>query len=182
MGSIRKLASVAAPALEGPETCGFRRYAAFGPMTAAFDEAPEEPPALPERRPIGAASSLNDIVAEALRFRAALREAFERELESLCGDLAVRVLARDLRLAPADIERIARAVLEHRGDAEAIALRAAPDDARQLQALVHEHGLALCIDEAMERGDVVLELRAGSLESSLVMRLDAVLAVRGGMR
>lgn len=161
---------------DGPE---FRRYvrAVSSPLPS-----PPSPPA-PQCEPVAAApapSTEPDVLGEALRFRAALREAFERELAGLFGDLAVRVVARELRLAPVELADVARAVLAHRGESELIALRAAPEDGERLRALAHERNVALCLDERLCAGDVVVELRCGALESTLAARIDEVLAAHGG--
>ncbi|TAM62481.1 hypothetical protein EPN52_00045 [bacterium] len=176
LASIRSASLALSVPLE--DGAGFRRYlrAASTPHLAEPVASPAVSAAVPA---LERCDEEDEAVSCALRFRAALREAFERELAGLFGDLAARVVARELRLAPADLEAIARAVLEHRGEGEPLALRAAPEDGERLRELVREHGLALVFDECMHPGDVMLELRCGALESTLATRLDGVLACRG---
>lgn len=177
MASIRS--GSAARSVQLDDGAEFRRYVRAVPPPPP---SPPSPPAPSEpAAPPAVVSEGGEALGEALRFRAALREAFERELADLVGDLAVRVVARELRLAPADLATIAQEVLEHRGEGEPIALRAAPEDGERLRAVAHERHLALCLDERMRAGDVTVELRCGSLESTLAMRIDEVLAAHGGV-
>ena len=174
MASIRSVLDVRPVQLD--DGVEFRRYVRVAPAPPPAAPVPSEPAAPP-----AGVSEACEVLGEALRFRAALREAFERELAGLLGDLAARVVARELRLGPVDLVAIARGVLEHRGEGEFIALRAAPEDGERLRALAQERNLALCLDETMHAGDVAIELRCGSLESTLAVRVDDVLAVHGGV-
>ncbi|MDE2573054.1 MAG: hypothetical protein KGM44_11105 [bacterium] len=175
MASIRRGIGAAPPALGPGED--FRPFA----LEPCRVEAEEIPPAeqvatiSPESRESMA------VAGEALRFRAALREAFAQRLQTICTDLAARVLARELRLEPADVASLAQELLEHRGDEAALALRAAPEDAAALRALAAEHGLALRIDAKLLGGDVALDLRSGALESTLALRLQTLLAACAGV-
>ncbi|TAM72911.1 hypothetical protein EPN44_15000 [bacterium] len=174
MASIRNGLAVRPVQLD--DGAEFRRYVRAIPLPPPSPPAQTREPVVPAM----ASSEERDVLGESLRFRAALSEAFERELADLFGDLAVRVVARELRLAPVELAAIARAVLAHRGESEPIALRAAPEDGERLRALAQEHNVALCLDERLCAGDVVVELRCGALESTLATRIDEVLAAHGG--
>lgn len=116
---------------------------------------------------------LGDALRETRRFRAALADALEAAREDLLRDFAADVLARELILAPADVEGVARRALERiYEDERPLQLRAHPADAGQLHALE----VPIVTDATLRRGDVVLELRQGSIDLSLGARLAAVLS------
>jgi flagellar biosynthesis/type III secretory pathway protein FliH len=130
---------------------------------AETSEVPSEPehaaaPALPDA-----------LVAECAMFRARLREAFELQSEALLADLAADVLARELRLAPVETGAIVARLIETFSSETPVAVRVHPDDV----ASVHVD-LPLETDTALRRGDAVLVVRDGTLESMLGVRLDAV--------
>lgn len=174
MGSIRRAIGAAPPALSEGE--GFRRFVA---AAVPGSPAPVRAAVAAEEAPSGEDPASDDgvaaVVSEALRFRAALREAFAGAFEALCSDLAARVLARELRAAPCEIAAIAARVLEHRDEEGALALRAAADDLPALEPLARSRGLMLRADERLRPGDVALEVRTGSIECTLALRADAVL-------
>lgn len=126
---------------------------------APEDAAPRDEPAV------------QSLVRDALLFRARLGEAFEAAKERLLRDLATGVLARELRLEPADVDAIAHRLLrEHRAEAP-VALRVAPADRARLRGV----DLPVDADPALRAGDAVLIVRDGALESTLGIRLGSVL-------
>jgi flagellar biosynthesis/type III secretory pathway protein FliH len=110
---------------------------------------------------------------EALRaariFRAALSEALDVALRDLLVRIGRDVLARELQLAPADVGAIVRAARGRSRDGEVLAVRVHP---AELDALASCE-IATVPDASLARGDVVLELRSGTIDVSLPARLEA---------
>jgi hypothetical protein len=105
------------------------------------------------------------------RFHAALADALAAAKDDLLRDLACSVLARELALAPADVERIAIALLARVRDERPVRVRAHADD---VSALAHI-GVPVEVDERARRGDLTIVLRYGSIDASLGARLADVL-------
>ncbi|HEY0798870.1 MAG TPA: hypothetical protein VGD50_06940, partial [Candidatus Baltobacteraceae bacterium] len=96
-----------------------------------------------------------------------LAEAFERDRERLLRLFAQDVLARELALAPADIQRLAeRALLLCAGD-RLRAVAVAPADVMRLDIAV-----PIRADGHLEPGDIDCDLADGSFISTLRMRVD----------
>jgi hypothetical protein len=104
-----------------------------------------------------------------------LDEAFARERATLLEDLAVDVLARELRLAPVDVEAIARRLMREHGTNLPVALRVAASD----RAFFETFDLPVETDVRLRSGEVVLVVRDGVLESTLGVRLAAVVRAAG---
>ncbi len=93
-------------------------------------------------------------------------------LRELLGRIARDVLARELQLASADACAIARAALaRHRSDG-VLAVRVHSSD---LAALARCE-IAAVADDSLAPGDVVLQLRSGTIDVSLAARLDTAIA------
>jgi Flagellar assembly protein FliH len=111
-----------------------------------------------------------DVIAGALRdarlFRARLADAFDDAAARLVRELAADVLARELRLAPAEIGTLVRRVLER---APVIRVRVAPADVGFIR------GVPVLADPALAPGDAIIELGRGELDVRLGVRLSAVL-------
>jgi hypothetical protein len=121
------------------------------------------------RQEVGASDVRTDVVEaarEARMFRARLADAFDDAVVRLVRELAVDVLARELRLAPCDVPAIARRVLER---APVVRLRVAPQDADS------DFGLPIVVDPDLRAGDAVFELVGGALDARLGVRLATVL-------
>jgi len=103
-------------------------------------------------------------------FCARIGEAVEGAVETLLEDIASEVLARELRLAPADIDAIVSRVLQRFIAEEPVRVRVHPDEAALVRCAV-----PVAADAALKRGDAVLDLRSGSVEASLGVRLESVL-------
>ncbi|MDB5073403.1 MAG: hypothetical protein JWM87_4514 [Candidatus Eremiobacteraeota bacterium] len=112
----------------------------------------------------------DDVIAGALRdarlFRARLADAFDDAVARLVRELAADVLARELRLAPAEIATLVRRVLER---APVIRVRVAPADVGFVR------GVPVLADPALAPGDAIVELGRGELDARLGVRLAAVL-------
>lgn len=112
---------------------------------------------------------LGEIASEMRRFRAALYDAFAATRERLLRDIACEVVGRELQLAPADIEAIARRAC---AQAEApTCVRVHPLDAPAFSRWTCD----VETDVALRRGDVVLCVRDGTIEAALGVRLEGVL-------
>jgi flagellar biosynthesis/type III secretory pathway protein FliH len=114
---------------------------------------------------------LEDAAAEARRFRAALADALALSLERLVRDIACDVLARELVLAAPDLAAIAARALARYLDDGPLQLRVHPDDRPACAAL----DFPVVTDERLRAGDVVLDVRCGSIDASLGARLETVL-------
>jgi hypothetical protein len=98
-------------------------------------------------------------------------EWFERARELLLRRFARDVLARELALAPADIETLARQALAAFADALPTALSVAPADVAHLDL-----SLPVFADAELAPGDVVIEVGDGKLLSSLQLRVEGAIA------
>jgi flagellar biosynthesis/type III secretory pathway protein FliH len=117
------------------------------------------------------ASPVEETLADVRRFRAALADALEVRLESLLGDIAAGVLARELRIAPADLRAIVECELALAGEPP-VRIRAHPDEYESLQGF---ESIAVA-DSTMRRGDVTIEVRSGTIAATLGCRLERALA------
>jgi len=153
--------------LQTPE--GFRSLAEL--LRAPHDErAYEETPQ--EMREEAGPREIDEFAAarEVRLFRAHLMEALDAAIETLCNDIATEVVGRELRLAPAEIKAILQRALERYAAEGPVCIRVHPDDADLLACEIPLVG-----DCALRRGDAVLELRNGTIDASLGVRLDSVL-------
>jgi flagellar biosynthesis/type III secretory pathway protein FliH len=137
---------------------------------AAVLEGRGEPPAAEFAS--SARSDVDDVLAGARRFRAALADALELSLGRLLRDIACEVIARELAIAPCDVAAIAARALERYMDTGPIRLRVHPDDVRACAALDVE----IVADRSLRTGDAVLEVRCGSIDASLEARLEVILS------
>jgi hypothetical protein len=117
-----------------------------------------------------------DALAGVRRFHAALADAVDASVDDLLRDIACEVLGRELTLAPADLACIAAAALRRYADDSPVRLRAHPDEMAALTGL----NLPVVADCELRRGDVTVDLRAGSIDARLGTRLESVLeSLRG---
>jgi flagellar biosynthesis/type III secretory pathway protein FliH len=155
----------------------FVRGNARSAIAPAPDAAPaaESEPAAPGATPGVLDFAHADVVHELALMRLAAMEAYERAVESLLRSLADDVLARELALAPADVDALVRRVLATFPVRDPVALRVSAADAARVQA-----GLALSVDPALGRGDLVVVVRDGALESCFAQRFEDALARAAG--
>lgn len=109
------------------------------------------------------------------RFRAALADALDVALHDLLRDIAVDVVARELQLQPADVQAIARSARERFAAEEPLAIRVHPDDYDALT----DADVAVVADARLRRGDVLLEVRSGTIDATVGARLESVLEALG---
>ncbi len=143
----------------------------LAPRAPELEEVPEtSEPMPPDEQAVS-----NDERLAALRevrlFRAGVIEAVEAAVETITADIAADVLGRELLLAPADIESIVDRALQRFAGEEPMRVRLHDDDAAQAKC-----ALPVVRDPALRRGDAIIELRSGSIDVSLGIRLETLLA------
>jgi flagellar biosynthesis/type III secretory pathway protein FliH len=114
--------------------------------------------------------AVRDAVRDARLFRARLADAFDESLAQVLRELAVSVLARELRLAPCALAAIVRRVAER---TPVVRLRLAPADASHCTP--RDYGFPVVEDSALDAGDAVLEVAGGAVDARLGVRLAGVL-------
>jgi flagellar biosynthesis/type III secretory pathway protein FliH len=139
----------------------FLRPSPRDPVCAEIE--PVEKPPLPR--------DCGETIRAARRFRAALSDAVDAAVARLLPGIAREVLARELQLKPADIEAISASALERFAGEKTLTLRAHPADLEVLAAVP----IAIVSDEMLRPGDVVFELRSGTIDLRMDARLAAVL-------
>ena len=105
-------------------------------------------------------------IREARLFRARLADAFDAASARLIRELASDVLARELKLAPCDLDALLRRTLER---APVVRVRVAPADVPRVRAI------GCLADSELTPGDAVVELDGGALDARFGVRLAAVL-------
>ena len=142
----------------------------------AFLRPPAPPPEgtvaagdLPERS--NAADDVQELCSQIRRFRAALDDALEMRLEELLADIAAGVLARELELAPCAIRAIVDRGRSRMEEACPLRVRVHPSEV----ASFPDYDLPVAGDPSLRRGDAQIDLRAGTIDASLGVRLENVL-------
>jgi flagellar biosynthesis/type III secretory pathway protein FliH len=154
----------------------FIPLAAFVRGTRAASGAVPEPVSL-TTAPAPAVAEVADgfVHAETVRdltlMRLAAFEAFESAKHALLVSLAEAVLGRELALAPADVDALAKRVIELFHDLEPVSLVVSAADAERVRT-----PLPTRVDLSLAAGDLVVEVRDGALESRFAFRLRAALA------
>lgn len=132
----------------------------------------DDPPAATDVSPPNLPLEYEEALRAARCFKAALRDAVDAAVAELLPVIARDVLARELRLAAADVANIAAAAIERTSNDPAVAIRAHPDDLDALDAL----GLECIADGSLRPGDVCVQLRSGSIDWRLETRLKTAIA------
>ncbi len=131
------------------------------------------------------------LAAQWLALRRAEGQALGRETErvvALAVALAERLIGSALRLDPAHMADLARAVLAEAQGARRAIIRAHPLDADALRAHLSTAGLGLDTvevqnDETLERGELKLHTDVGIIDAKLAPRLDRLAdALRDALR
>ncbi len=131
-------------------------------VSAAPAEAPVRPDS-PEQR---------EALRAVRRFRAALADALEAAVHALLPAIARDLLGRELTLADADVAAVVHAAVDRFADRQPLSVRAHPQDCDALAGIELER----YADDALQPGDVCVDLRSGTIDSTLAVRLDATLA------
>ncbi|MGC1985276.1 MAG: FliH/SctL family protein [Candidatus Cybelea sp.] len=106
------------------------------------------------------------------RFRAALADALDAAVTRLLLEIAQNVLARELALNAADVASIVAKTRDRLLDERIVAVRVHPRDRESLAELQVEK----ISDTTLAPGDVVVELRSGTIDLRLSARLEAAIA------
>ncbi len=160
MGEFVALADVLRPPAPPATAAPDPPEPAVEPAIATSVAEPER--ALDPRSHVELAAALR----EARLFRARLAESFDDARSRLVRELAAGVLARELRLAPCDLDALAQRVL---ADAPVLRVRVAPCDVDAIR------GVPVVPDADLAAGDAVVELAGGALDARLGVRLALVL-------
>jgi len=112
-----------------------------------------------------------DVVHELALMRLAAREACERAVTTLLEAFARDVLARELALAPAEIDTLVRELLATAAASEPVEIAVSVADRERVHA-----ALPIRVDETLVAGDLVVEVRDGALVSTFAFRLEDALA------
>lgn len=155
----------------------------FIPLHHALRAEPGPPIVVePNEEPSGVASSsavVDGDLAETLgavrRFRAAVADAADYAVQELLKDVAAHVLARELTVAPADLAAIVLRARTHLGRENILTVRAHPSETDALSRL----DVNVFADPTLQLGDVAIDLRGGTIDLSLSVRLEAVLLPHG---
>lgn len=123
------------------------------------DEVPDESPNDDEL----------ELAREVRLFHARIIEAAEAAVDALVSGIAADVLGRELVLAPAEIEAIVDRALQRLSADEPLRVRVHADDVPRLQC-----GVPVVADSRLRRGDAMIELRTGTADVSLGVRLSAL--------
>lgn len=118
------------------------------------------------------ARSARSALAAVRRFRAALADALDAQLDEIVREVVCELLGRELQIAHADVTAIARGALARYAADLPLRVRAHPHDVPALETLE----LPIVTDAALRRGDLTIELRSGTIDASLGARLEALLA------
>ena len=143
-------------------------------VPAQADEPVAQAPPAPLPSHEDADEAMFEVGSRARRFRAMLDDVLERTLAELLRDIAAEVIGRELHCAPADVQRIVQRALERAADEHPVAVRVHPSQLERLQL-----DLPLIADERLRRDDVRIELRSGTIDASLGVRLEHLLARHG---
>ncbi|HTA39570.1 MAG TPA: FliH/SctL family protein [Candidatus Acidoferrales bacterium] len=111
--------------------------------------------------------AVDEALAELRRFRAALADALDLRVEMLLAGIAASVLARELRLAPADVRAVVARELALSGESP-IRIRAHPSECESLSGW----DAAVVADPSLRRGDVSIDLQSGTIAATLGCRLE----------
>lgn len=162
--------------LQAPE--GFRRLSDMlaGVRVEETLQTSQERPAHDREPNAAELSALEEAAVRDLRlFNAHVCESVEAAVEVLLNDIAATVLARELQIAPADIGAIVMQVLHRYAHEQPLRVRVSPSDAPRVTS-----GIPVVADETLREGDAILELRDGSVDASLGVRLESVLQAAAG--
>ncbi|HVN68765.1 MAG TPA: FliH/SctL family protein [Candidatus Binatia bacterium] len=130
------------------------------------------PPPAPEEYPAAPQMGARDELRAAKLFRAALADALDVAVAVLLRRIARDVLARELQLERPDVAAIVNAALERFSDEKELTVRAHPADL----ALLSHVEIERISDPSLRCGDVLIELRSGTIDLSLAARLEEALA------
>ncbi len=133
-------------------------------QTEPFPQAP------PPREDEGDAGETAALLSGVRLFKAAVAEGVDHAVRQICADLAAEVLARELQITSVDIDAIVQRLSARFFNDDPLRVRLHPSEATLVNC-----GLPVVADGALLPGDAVLELRSGSIEATLGVRLQSIL-------
>jgi flagellar biosynthesis/type III secretory pathway protein FliH len=136
------------------------------------DRAPTDVPSVAQSESPMPPDEFDDVLARVRLFRAALDDAFEVTLGDLLREVALDVVGRELRLAPCEIARIVERARERYRIDEPLGIRVHPADVDRLPGVYRQIAVS---DERLRSGDVMLQVRTGTIDASLGTRLERLL-------
>ena len=136
------------------------------PPAPVRDVVPAGPADMPEPASPEDVADATAAVRDARLFRARLADVLDEASSRLIRELAAAVIARELRLAPCDIDAVVRDVLQL---APVVRVRLAPCEAACVA------GIPVVADPSLEPGDAIVELAGGMIDARLGVRLATVL-------
>jgi len=145
--------------------------AEFVALAASLLDRDSPAPAAPPDELVQDSSALEDFVDSLALARLAALEAFERAVPRLLAAFAQDVLARELTLAPVDIDRLVAVARKRMAAEEPVAVWVASDDAPRFSC-----GLPVRCDPALRRGDLVVEVRDGEVDARFALRVAQAIA------
>ena len=151
--------------MRAPE--GFRTLAEA--LLAPLRQPIEEPAVYPPPQDSDVAENETRLSCEMRLFRARIAEAVEAAAERALADIACDVLARELRIAPAEVTCIIERALQRYASDIPVRVRVHPDDAN-----IH-CDVPVVADDKLLPGDAILELQDGFIDARLGVRLESVL-------
>jgi flagellar biosynthesis/type III secretory pathway protein FliH len=155
----------------------------FIPLARFLSPPPAEPVALSLPQPPAAGEPLAPFAHPAesteytatfgavRRFRAALADALDVAVQRLLAEIAENVFARELRLAGADVAAVVAKTRERFSNERVLTVRVHPRDRNALCGLE----IDAVLDESLAPGDVIAELRSGTIDLRLRVRLENAL-------
>jgi hypothetical protein len=165
-----------------PRTCFAGMSDGFVPLAALLRPPPEPAldcgPPMADERPAQLTTPDELAIEYALtlgavrRFRAAVFDALDVSVRQLLEEIAENVLARELRLAGADVASIVAKARERFSNERILAVRVHPSDRDALGELAVER----IIDDTLAPGDVIAELRSGTIDMRLRTRIEHALS------
>jgi flagellar biosynthesis/type III secretory pathway protein FliH len=108
-------------------------------------------------------------VSDARRFRAALADVLAHAAASLVRELASDVLARELNVAPCDMDALIARLLSDHLSASPLRVRISPHDR------ITTNDFPVVIDDSLQPGDAILECANGAIDARLGVRLADVI-------
>ena len=119
-------------------------------------------------------NAIEQTASEVRRFRAALVDALDVSVEELLNDIACDVVCRELQIAPIDVRAIVDRAKERFFLEDPVSIHVHPDDF----AAIKDWDVNVICDSNLRRGDVVMNVRKGTIDASLGARLESIITAR----
>lgn len=140
------------------------------PLSLPQPPAAGEPPA-PFSHPAETFTEYSAAFGAVRRFRAAVADALDVAVQQLLPEIAENVLARELTLEGADVAAVVAKTRERFSNEKVLTVRVHPRDRNALCGLE----IDAVLDESLAPGDVIAELRSGTIDLRLRARLENAL-------